>query len=147
EFDFIAVKSESGVGDQPFDAETRRGARNRLAFVKKHSPDADFWIAQEGGIEREGVVLMNRAWIVAEDRSGCVTESATPTFRIPTPMVEMINEGVELGVAADKFFSTEDTGSSKGAVGLLTDGLISRADYYLQAAIIALSEIKHKDWY
>lgn len=54
---------------------------------------------------------------------------------------------MELGHANDKFFSTINSKQGIGAAGHLTDGIIDRESYYLQAAIIALSELKHKDWY
>jgi len=34
-----------------------------------------------------------------------------------------------------------------GAIGHLTDGIYDRTEYYLQPAVIALSEIKHEDWF
>ena len=54
---------------------------------------------------------------------------------------------MELGDANDKFFSSVNSKQGIGAIGYLTDGLIDRENYYLQAAIIALSELKHQDWY
>ena len=56
-----------------------------------------------------------------------------------------IREGMELGDAFDKFFNSINSKQGIGATGFLTDGLIDREQYYLQAAIIAVSELKHKD--
>ncbi|KKT79179.1 MAG: Non-canonical purine NTP phosphatase, partial [Parcubacteria group bacterium GW2011_GWF2_44_8] len=50
EFSFVSLKSESGVGDQPFNEETERGALNRIDFIKAKYPEADYWISQEGGL-------------------------------------------------------------------------------------------------
>ena len=52
-----------------------------------------------------------------------------------------------MGPASDKFFSSVNIKQGMGTVGKLTDGLIDRENYYLQAAIIAVSQLKHKDWY
>lgn len=83
-FEFTSVKSDSGVPDQPIDDETRQGARNRLTFVQKQHPDADFWISQEGGLFHEGERLANRAWIAVADRQGFIAESSTASFYLPT---------------------------------------------------------------
>lgn len=147
QFEFVAIKSESGVPDQPTNEETKIGAHNRLKFVKEKFKDADFWISQEGGLYDDGESLCNRAWILITDDSGFVGESSTAHFRLPAKIAENIREGMELSHAGDAFFNIEGTGRAAGVVGELTNGLIDREEYYVPAAIIALSELKHKEWY
>jgi inosine/xanthosine triphosphatase len=146
-FEFIPLKSESGVPDQPMDEEGRRGARNRLAFIKKQRPDADYWISQEGSLFRDGEKLASRAWIAAMDASGFVTESSTASFVLPEAVEKEVRGGLELGHAIDKVFNTTNSKHGEGAIWYLTDGLINRTEYYLPAAIIALSGLKHREWY
>ncbi len=81
------------------------------------------------------------------DKAGYVATSSTSQFYLPPKIVASIKEGVELGVAADKFFGSSNSKHSIGALGFLTDNLIDRENYYLQAAVIALSEVKHQAWY
>ncbi len=147
EVEFIPVKSDSGVSDQPIDGETEQGALNRLIFIQERHQDADFWISQEGGLYQDGERLYNRAWIMVSDKSGRIAKSSTALLYLPAKVVEYINSGMELGHANDKFFSTVNSKHGIGAIGYLTDGAIDREAYYLQAAVIALSELKHKDWY
>ncbi len=147
EMTFIAVKSDSGVPDQPMDDETEQGALNRLIFIRDNHTDADFWISQEGGLFRDGERLYNRAWVMVADRDGYVTKSSTALFYLPTDVAKYVREGMELGLANDKFFGAVNSKHGLGAIGYLTDGAIDREAYYLQAAVIAISEIKHKDWY
>ena len=128
EFSFIEIKSESGVPDQPMDEETRKGALNRLRYIQKKHPDADFWISQEGGLHTDGDALFNQACIAVSDKNGFIAESKTAQFFLPKQLMRYIKDGV-------------------GAIGHLTDGIINRTEYYLQAAVIALSELKHKEWY
>ena len=46
DFDWTAVDVASGVSDQPMsDAETRRGAHNRLRAVRAACPESDYWAA------------------------------------------------------------------------------------------------------
>lgn len=146
-FEFVAIKSDSGVPDQPMNNETRQGAINRLNFIKQNYKEADFWISQEGGIFEDGNRLYNRAWMAACDKSDYVATSSTSQFYLPPKIVEYIKAGMELGDANDKFFSSVNSKQGIGAIGYLTDSLIDRENYYLQAATIALSELKHQDWY
>lgn len=147
EFTFLAIKSESGVPSQPMNTETKEGAFNRLNFARNAYPDADFWISQEGGLFEDDVRMYNRAWIVVCDLYGRIAESSTACFYLPPKIVSYIREGMELGHANDVFFGSSNSKQGKGAIGYLTDGLIHREDYYVQSAIIALSELKHADWY
>ena len=146
-FEIIGISTASGVPDQPFGDETRQGARNRLAVIKKSHPEADYWISQEGGLYRDSGEMYNRAWIAMSDKGGFITESTTAHFRLPKQVAAYVEEGMELGHADDKFFGTTNSKQSTGHVGILTDGIIDRTEYYLHAAIIALSELKHQEWY
>jgi inosine/xanthosine triphosphatase len=146
-FEFLPVQSASGVPDQPMNKETEQGALNRLDFIKRLHPEADYWISQEGGLYADGENLYNRAWIAVCDHGGHVSKSSTALFYLPPAIATYIREGLELGHAVDKYFGSVNSKQGMGAIGHLTDGLIDREHYYLQAAIIALSELKHKDWY
>jgi len=146
-FEFVAVKSQSGVPDQPMNDETEKGAMNRLAFIKERYAEADFWISQEGGTFTDGDKLYNRAWIAVCDANGRVAKSSTAQYYLPTKIVTNIREGMELSEANDAFFNSINSKQGIGAVGYITDGLIDRENYYLPAAIIALSELKHHEWY
>ena len=147
DFEFIGVVSDSGVYDQPMNADTKLGALNRLNFIKTKHPDADFYISQEGGLFDDGERLFNSAYIVVSDNLGFTAESFTPNFYLPKKITEYVKQGLELGDASDKFFNSSNSKQGVGAIWHITDGLMTREEYYLQAAIIALSEVKHKDWY
>jgi inosine/xanthosine triphosphatase len=147
EFEFVAIKSQSGVPDQPVNEQTEQGALNRLAFIKSQYPEADFWMSHEGGVCEEGDTLYNRAWIAVSDKGGYVAKSSTAQFYLPKKIVEYMKGGMELGDANDAFFNSKNSKHGISAIGYLTDGLITREDYYLQTAIIALSEVKHQEWY
>lgn len=147
EIEFVPMKSDSGVPDQPMDGETEQGALNRLTFIRKTHPEADFWISQEGGLYRDGERLYNRAWIMVSDKSGRIAKSSTALFYLPAKVTAYVKEGMELGHANDMFFGTVNLGQGSGGIGYLTGGAIDREAYYLQAAVIALSELKHAEWY
>jgi inosine/xanthosine triphosphatase len=147
EFEFVAVKSQSGVPEQPMNTETETGAHNRLAFIQDVYPEADFWISQEGGLYEDVNRLYNQAWIAIADKEGYVAKTATAQFHLPNKLAEVVRSGLELGHASDAFFNTSNSKQGMSTIGHLTDGLLDRENYYLQAAIIALSELKHKEWY
>jgi inosine/xanthosine triphosphatase len=147
EFEFVAIKSESGVPDQPMNEQTEQGAKNRLNFIISNYPEADYWISQEGGLYEDEGRLFNRAWIAIADKSGYIAKSSTAQFYLPTKIAEYIKEGMELGHACDKFFDESNSKHGIGAIGFLTNSIIDRESYYLQAAVIALSELKQQDWY
>jgi len=144
---FTGVSSHSGVPDQPFDAEVRKGAQNRVADILAKHPDADYYFAVEGGLYHEVEGLTNRAWIAVCGRDQKLFESSTASFRIPAPVAKDVEQGMELGDADDKFFGGKNSKQAGGCIGYLTEGVVDRTAFNTQAAIIALSELKHADWY
>jgi inosine/xanthosine triphosphatase len=137
--DFIPVDVESGVSDQPrSDEETRRGARNRALQAREVHPDADYWIGMEGGIETIGDQLMTFAWMAALGNDGNISTARTVTLPLPPAVKVLVDEGLELGDANDRVFSTKNSKHRGGAFGLLSNGLYTRESVYTQALVIAL---------
>jgi inosine/xanthosine triphosphatase len=137
------ISVPSGVSDQPMsDAETQRGALNRVANVRAEAPDADYWVGIEGGIEERGDQLEAFAWIVVMDgaRTG---KSRTATFYLPEEAARLIRQGMELGHADDVVFGRSNSKQQNGSVGLLTGDAVDRTAYYLQAVILALIPFKN----
>eukprot|EP00980_Cylindrotheca_fusiformis_P012456 scaffold3054_cov129-Cylindrotheca_fusiformis.AAC.20 len=63
----------------------------------------------------------------------------TATFLLPEEIAKMIkNKKMELGDADDKLFGRVNGKQGNGTVGILTDGLIVRAEYYEHALLLAL---------
>ena len=73
------------------------------------------------------------------DRTPRFGYGKTGTFPIPPQVTDLVETGVELGSANDKVFETKESRSGLGAVGVLTDGLIDRSQYYEHAIILALA--------
>lgn len=135
----IAVSVDSGVGDQPqSDEETRRGARNRAANARTSHSGADFWVGLEGGIEIFDQQLMAFAWMVVLDKNGHQSCARSTTLPLPPAVRKLIDQGMELGDANDRVFSTANSKQGGGAYGLLTDGLYTREGIYTQTLILAL---------
>ncbi len=143
--ELISVDVESGVGEQPdSDQETRRGARNRVGEAQCMLPVADFWVGVEGGIECVGNQLMAFAWMVVRGRNGNTGEARSVTLPLPPAVKELVDDGLELGEANDRVFSTINSKQRGGAFGLLTDGRYTREFIYSQTLIFALIPFVNK---
>lgn len=134
------VAVDSGVGDQPDDdAKTRKGARERVSSARDAEPDADYWVGLEGGVDVFDDQLMAFAWMAVMSRHGDVSEARSATLPLPPAVKELVDAGMELGVANDRVFATVNSKHGGGAYGLLTGGRYTREGIYTQTLIIALT--------
>lgn len=137
-FELICADAPSGVREQPFgDEETRLGAVNRIAAIKKSHPDSDFWAAIEGGVNDENGQLSAYAWIVIADRQR-TGWSRSASFYLPAKVAEYVRQGMELGEADDRVFGRSNSKQLNGAVGILTANAVDRASLYTHAVLLAL---------
>lgn len=124
---------ESGVSDQPMsDQETLQGATNRVISLQENCKEFDFYIGIEGGIERTTNGMMAFAWIIIRS-STKIGKARTATFILPQKIADLINSGIELGDADDIVFGKQNSKQKNGAVGLLTNNVITRKSLYLPA--------------
>ncbi|MEO1366126.1 MAG: inosine/xanthosine triphosphatase [Acidobacteriota bacterium] len=132
------ISVPSGVSDQPMgDDETLRGALGRTEGAARLRPDVDYWIGLEGGVETLGDDLFAFAWAVVRGRGGRQGRARTASFQLPPEVAALVRRGVELGEADDRVFKRHGSKRQGGAVGLLTEGRLSRADLYVPAVLLA----------
>lgn len=146
-FEFIGVSVSSDVADQPFsNIETLEGAINRAENAKQQYSAAIYWVGIEGGIQPNNEEMEAFAWVVIKSalKTG---KSKTGTFFLPPEIVKLINKGLELGEADDIVFNKSNSKQENGAVGLLTNNIIDRTSYYLEAVILALIPFKNEQFY
>lgn len=135
----------SGVSDQPVtDDETRRGARNRARNAREAEPEARFWVGLEGGIETIDNQLIAFAWMAILGVDGRIGEARTVTLPLPPAVKALVDEGLELGEANDRVFSTANSKQKGGAFGLLTNGIYTRESVYTEALVVALVPFVHE---
>ena len=128
QFEGIAVASN--VPDQPFgDDETIRGARTR-AEAARAALDADLGIGIEGGCVEMPGGMRTCAWAVIVDRSGRIGIGGSLAMPLPDRVAALIRGGAELGHAMDALVAEHNTKQGKGAVGILTAGLVDRQRAY-----------------
>lgn len=137
--EIIGVKVESGVAAQPIsDSETKRGALQRLAAAKLLVPNADYWVAIEAGIEGEHAF----AWIIVENQRAR-GESRSASFLLPTQVREQLAQGIELGEVMSALSGIHNVKHKTGAIGILTNGLLTRSSVYQQALLLAMAPLQH----
>lgn len=147
ELNVVAANVPSDVAQQPLsDDETLRGALNRSANAQAAHPDADYWIGIEGGIQPIGQEMTAFAWIVIRSQE-MIGKGRTGTFFLPPAVAELIRQGKELGEADDIVFGRTNSKQDNGAVGLLTDNVVDRAQLYEHALILALIPFKNQVLY
>lgn len=147
-FVFEGAEVGSDVSDQPMgDEETYRGAFNRASKARTIYPDADFWVGIEGGnIEHNNTEMEAMAWIVVLDKNK-IGKARTAGFFLPFKVIELIKQGYELGHADEIVFGLSNTKQKMGTTGLLTNNVIDRTQYYVQAVILALIPFLKIDLY
>lgn len=128
----------SEVPDQPLtDRQTKLGSITRVRNAKILYPHSQFWVGIEAGIQRTRTSAQSFAWItVADTHHSCSTR--TSTFPLPSKIINLINQGNELGDAMDILYQRNNTKQEEGAVGILTHGIVTRTLLYQQAVILAL---------
>jgi inosine/xanthosine triphosphatase len=156
--DLHTYSASSGVSDQPMgDAETLLGAKNRARNAASMYAAAnggalpDFSVGLEGGIVSDEAGEM---WCMAWMAVYCPSEAAparqfgvaqTGKFPLPPLMAAIVNAGEELGVADDIVTKRVNSKQGGGTVGVLTDEIIPRGDYYKHALILAMTRFISAD--
>lgn len=142
------VRAESGVDEQPWGTEAMRtGAHTRARHCQEARPEADLFIGIEGGVEDIDGTLFATAWMCAIDQAGRVNHGRASAFPLPTELATRLHAGEELGPATDAVFGTVNAKRAGGAIGALTDGSVTRADFYLHGLYFALLPFRNIDLY
>lgn len=142
-----AVAVRSSVGDQPFgDEETRRGALLRARSALEAS-GADVAFGLEGGVIFELDVPWLVSWVAAVTREGWTGEASGLRMPLPPSVTARLRAGAELGDLIDELFSVSASKQHAGAVGLLTEGFVSRTDAFADLVAMACAPLLRPDLY
>lgn len=149
QFEVVGVEAESGVRHTPLArADIMAGARNRAeALAKKTSQESvpwEYFVGLEGGLDvvtiggTRRVFLEN--WAYAADATGRGSYGQSGSLLLPEELVrQVVDEGVELGVAIDAFAGGHGIRDAQGAWGVLTRNMITRQDAFRTAVINAFA--------
>jgi inosine/xanthosine triphosphatase len=144
----IGVAVDSKVPAQPSsEREILAGARNRAAQALENSQDASHGVGIEGGTVDSDDGMWAFAWVVVIDRDGKLGRGRTGAFLVPEGVARLVRAGLELGDADDRFFGRNNSKQQEGAIGILSDGAVTRTDLYKQGVVFALLPFVKPDYY
>lgn len=128
-FELVPVDAGSGVSAQPFSlAETRQGAVNRARAALQENFDLAFGL--EGGVyELEGMLYLCN-WGAMATKEGRVYTAAGAQIPLPDGIATQLKNGRELGPVMDEYADEFGVREHKGAIGILTAGLIKRNEMF-----------------
>ncbi|MBQ0140899.1 MAG: DUF84 family protein [Kurthia sp.] len=129
QFTIEGLDVASNVSEQPFsDEETRQGAMNRAVAVREAS-GAEIGFGLEGGVKWLGTELYLCNWAALASEQGIYT-AAGAQIPLPKEIAHALLRGEELGPIMDRYTNEKNIRQHAGAIGVFTDGLISRAQMF-----------------
>ena len=142
-----ALDVPSGVGAMPLgEGAVRAGAeaRARAALV---GSGCDVAFGLEGGAILDGDDAWLTGHVVAVTRDGRLGEAAWGRMLLPRVAAERLRGGEELGDIIDDLFSRKESKRQAGAIGILTDGAMSRTDAFAYLVAMACAPFLHPELY
>ena len=145
----VGTSTNSHVSAQPkSEHEMYTGALNRARQALENITEAQYGVGIEGGIVDNEDGMWAFAVVVIVDRNHRSSEGQTGRFKLPAGVARLIREeGLELGDADDRFFGRHNSKQNEGAIGILSDGKITRLELYKPAVIFALLPFIHPEYY
>ena len=150
DFKIRPIDVTSGVSEQPKSLEeTIEGAMNR---AKKAVGYCDYSFGLESGLMEVPFTKTGSmefcSCVIYNGKNYALGLSSA--FEFPIKVTQMIHDqGIDANEAFYKCGLTENPkmGSSEGAIGMLTNGKVTRKDYTKQAIQMALIHLEHKELY
>ncbi len=148
-FEVVGAEVESGVRHTPLSrSELMSGARHRANALARKAKEGNlpwaFFVGLEGGLDvingngSRNVFLQN--WAYVADASGRGAYGQSGSILLPDVLArQVVQEGIELGVAIDAFAGGHGIRDAQGAWGVLTRNMITRQDAFRTAVINAFA--------
>jgi inosine/xanthosine triphosphatase len=147
ECEVVAIDVPSGIAPTPLGDEAIRAGALARAQAALDRSDAEIGFGLEGGAILDG----DRAWltahVVALTRDAQVGEAAWGRMLLPRVAAGRMRTGEELGDIVDDLFARKDSKRQTGAVGLLTEGTVSRTDAFADLVAMACAPFLHPELY
>lgn len=149
EVEISSIEVDSGVADQPFGDETYVGAGNRSTnlgqYAEENGIKADFFVGIEGGLAEEYPGWMSFGVVCIKDKEGRTGIGTSAHFPLPSKVIDAVKTGKELGTVIDELTGRINTKQGSGAIGLLSRGVLTRKELYVNGVYAALVKIVNKD--
>lgn len=134
----VGVEVSSGVSTQPMsDEESIKGAINRAKSAIREVRGATYGIGMEGGIQKIGTRWFDCGWTAVVDKNGKVGLGSSGRFQVSNKIMKRVLKGEELGITFDEVTGTKNTKQKEGAMGIITNGRLSRATAYSHGILFA----------
>jgi len=134
-----AIAVDSGVPDQPFGLnQTIEGAINRAKNA--YTEDVDLAVGIESGLMETPQSLtgyLDLQWCAIYNGKR-VTLGVSAGFEYPPHVIEEVLRGNEVGEIMDQITGINNLGEKKGAVSILTRGLLDRTINTEQCVLMAM---------
>lgn len=141
EAEIVAFEVDSGVSEQPTsDEEAVEGSIGRAKRAIKEA-DADFGVGLEGSISKKKWGTFVTGWAAIIDRDEEIFIGGGGRLKLPKKVAKRVLNGEELGKVMDEVTGRKEVNEGPGAIGIFTDGLISRKEAYEEALIFSLAKI------
>ncbi len=139
-----AVAVPRTVGEQPWGAEAELGAEAR---ARESVGKGDLGIGIEAGVLERADGLYDVQHCAIVDGTGWTTRGQGMGFRYPPAVADLVRKGMTVGDACAQLFEEGDQGSGKGAIGILTNGVLDRKSLTEQAVLAAMVPRIRKELY
>ena len=148
-FEITGIEVPSGVGHTPLSrADLMAGARNRAEALRMIAEESKspwaYFVGVEGGFDVAHVAekryVFLESWAYVLDRSGRGAFGQSGAVPVPEPLARaVVDEGVELSIAVDKFAGCQGIRDARGAWGVITRDLVTRQESFRMAVINAFA--------
>jgi inosine/xanthosine triphosphatase len=128
----IPAEVDSGVPEQPFGDDTRKGAVNR---AKAALGDHSLSVGIEAGVFEMYGNLYDVQHCAVIDRNGTITTGMSSGFRYPDKIADMVRNGMSVGKAMAAVYAMS---MGEGAIGVLSKGLLDRKTLTEQSITAAM---------
>ncbi|PEJ57526.1 inosine/xanthosine triphosphatase [Bacillus sp. AFS002410] len=143
DFSVSGINVPSNVSNQPLtDLETMNGAVNR-AHNARLAGGSEIGIGLEGGviIENGKLFLCNWGALVYEND---VVLASGAKILLPSEFISDLQNGTELAVLMERYTNEKDIRSKEGAVGIFTNGRITRTQIFEHICELLLGQYEFK---
>ena len=149
QFEVIGDEAPSGVSHTPLSrSEIMTGAKNRADALASRARSEDkpwkFFVGLEGGLDvvpRDGIrMAFLENWAYVRDSADRGAYGQSGSVLLPEALTrQVVDNGVELGLAIDEFAGGHGIRDAQGAWGVLTKNLITRQDAFRVAIVNAFA--------
>ena len=142
------ISVESGVSEQPMHIdEMYKGALQRATSALHAVPHASYGVGIEGGLHKHTFGWFEHSIVVIVNPKGEMGIGTSGGIVLPDIIMQAIHKGNNLEEAIDTYFKTDKIGEGIGMFGIMTKGVVTRAEGVRHGVAFALARFLHPHLY